>query len=173
MLCSYQLAAYKFYYTYQPVHDKTIKMTCTQRPGYPPSLTRVFAVRIKKAWVLGYPLSAQQRLIRLREWPGRSESLLSAKVILLVLSCNGSYLRDVRKNLVFVICDQLRLKPACSATETSLGLAIAAKTSRGALLYYPGSGQQKRWSDYADTHANPVFEVSASSLADTSHDLVG
>ena len=30
--------------------------------GHLPSLIRVFAVRMKKAWVLSYPLSAQQRL---------------------------------------------------------------------------------------------------------------
>ena len=30
--------------------------------GHPPSLIRVFAVRMKKAWVLSYPLSAQRRL---------------------------------------------------------------------------------------------------------------
>ena len=29
---------------------------------HPPSLIRVFAVRMKKAWVLSYPLSAQRRL---------------------------------------------------------------------------------------------------------------
>ena len=29
--------------------------------GHPPSLIRVFAVRMKKAWVLSYPLSAQRR----------------------------------------------------------------------------------------------------------------
>ena len=34
----------------------------SDQPGHPPSLTRVFAVRMKKAWVLSYPLSAQQRL---------------------------------------------------------------------------------------------------------------
>ena len=28
-----------------------------------PSLIRVFAVRMKKAWVLSYPLSAQRRLL--------------------------------------------------------------------------------------------------------------
>ena len=28
----------------------------------PPSLIRVFAVRMKKAWVLSYPLNAQRRL---------------------------------------------------------------------------------------------------------------
>ena len=34
----------------------------SEQPGHPPSLIRVFAVRIKKAWVLSYPLSAQRRL---------------------------------------------------------------------------------------------------------------
>ena len=48
-------------------HDKTNKMTYApskdlDQPGHPSSLTRVFAVRLKKAWVLSYPLSAQQRL---------------------------------------------------------------------------------------------------------------
>ena len=32
------------------------------QPGHPPSLIRIFAVRMKKAWVLSYPLSAQRRL---------------------------------------------------------------------------------------------------------------
>ena len=51
-------------------HDKTKltnKMACapsedSDQPGHPPSLIRVFAVRIKKAWVLSYPMSAQRRL---------------------------------------------------------------------------------------------------------------
>ena len=42
-------------------------MTCafgkdTDQPGHSPSLIRVFAVRLKKPWVLNYPLSAQRRL---------------------------------------------------------------------------------------------------------------
>ena len=32
------------------------------QPGHPPSLIRVFAVHMKKAWVLSYPMSAQRRL---------------------------------------------------------------------------------------------------------------
>ena len=51
----------------EPPHDKTNKMSV--RPaktqislGYPPSLIRVFVVRMKKAWVLSYPLSAKRRL---------------------------------------------------------------------------------------------------------------
>ena len=34
----------------------------SDQPGNPPSLIRVFAVRMKKAWVLSYPLNAQRRL---------------------------------------------------------------------------------------------------------------
>ena len=34
----------------------------SDQPGHPPSLIRVFAVRMKKAWVLSYQLSAERRL---------------------------------------------------------------------------------------------------------------
>ena len=49
---------------FEPLHDKTNKMTCasskdSDQPGHPPSLIRVFAVRMKKGWILSYPLSAQ------------------------------------------------------------------------------------------------------------------
>ena len=52
---------------YESPHVKTNKMTCapsedSDQPGHPPSLIRVFAVRMKKAWVLSYPMSAQRRL---------------------------------------------------------------------------------------------------------------
>ena len=51
----------------------------SDQPGHPPSLISVFAVRMKKARVLSYPLSAQQRLIRLGGCPGWSESSLGAQ----------------------------------------------------------------------------------------------
>ena len=70
--------------TFEPPHDKTSKMAGapsedSDQPGHPPSLIRVFAVRMKKAWVLSYPLSAQRRLIRLGGCPGWSESSLGAR----------------------------------------------------------------------------------------------
>ena len=34
----------------------------SDQPGHLPSLIRVFAVRMKKAWVLSYPFSAERRL---------------------------------------------------------------------------------------------------------------
>ena len=62
---------------YEPRHDKTNKLSV--RPakiqislGIRP-VRSVFAVRMKKAWVLSYPLSAQRRLIRLGGCPGWSE----------------------------------------------------------------------------------------------------
>ena len=52
---------------HEPPHDKTNRMAFAPREdsdqtGHPPSLIRVFAVRMKKHWVLSYPLSALRRL---------------------------------------------------------------------------------------------------------------
>ena len=53
---------------FEPLHDKTNKMTRapsedSDQPWHPPSLIRVFAVRMMKAWTLSCPLSAQRRLL--------------------------------------------------------------------------------------------------------------
>ena len=52
---------------FEPAHDKTNKMACapsqdSDQPGHPPSLIRVFAVRMKEVEVLSYLLCAQRRL---------------------------------------------------------------------------------------------------------------
>ena len=75
---------------YEPPHDKTNEMACapsedSDQPGHPPSLIRVFADGMKKAWVLSYQLSAQWRLIRLGGCPGWSESSLGAQATLFVV----------------------------------------------------------------------------------------
>ena len=79
----------------EPPHDKTNKMACvpsedSDQPGHPPSLIRIFAVHMKKAWVLSYQLSAQRRLWS--DWADAQADLssLGAHAILLVLSCRGS-----------------------------------------------------------------------------------
>ena len=49
--------------TYAPSEDSDL-------PELPPSLIRVFAVSMKKPWVLGYPLSPQSDLsLRWSNWP--------------------------------------------------------------------------------------------------------
>ena len=60
----------------EPAYDKTYKKACalsedSDQPGHPPSLIRVFAVRMKKVWVLSYSLSAQRRL-----WSDRADRRL-------------------------------------------------------------------------------------------------
>ena len=58
--------------------------------GHPPSLIRVFAVRMKKAWVLSYPLSAQRRLWSDWEMPRLIWVFTGCTLNLLVWSCPGS-----------------------------------------------------------------------------------
>ena len=65
--------------SFEPPRDKTNKMACapsedSDQPGHPPSLIRVFAVRMKKPWVLSYSWSAQPGLIRLDGCPCWFES---------------------------------------------------------------------------------------------------
>ena len=48
--------------TWQNEQSECAPSENSDQPGHPPSLIRDFAVRMKKAWVLSYPLSAQRRL---------------------------------------------------------------------------------------------------------------
>ena len=59
-----KLQCLRAFITIEPHHKKTNKMICapseeSNQPGPPPSLIRVFAVRMKKHWVFGCPFSAQ------------------------------------------------------------------------------------------------------------------
>ena len=49
----------------KPEYDKTNKLRAPSTDWHPPSLIRVFAVRMKKPWILSFQLTAQRRLIRL------------------------------------------------------------------------------------------------------------
>ena len=71
------------------MHDKTYNKTQIILGVCP--VWSVLTFRMKKASVLSYPLSIQQRLIRLGRCPGWFESSLGANAILLVLSIAGSY----------------------------------------------------------------------------------
>ena len=48
--------------TWQNQQNGCVPSEDSDQPGHPPSLIRVFAVRMKKHWVLSYALSAQRRL---------------------------------------------------------------------------------------------------------------
>ena len=62
----------------------------SDQPGYPPSLIRAFAVRMKKAWILSYPLSASDDSDQTGRMPRLIWVFARRIVILLVLSCRGS-----------------------------------------------------------------------------------
>ena len=48
--------------TWQNQQNECAPSEDSDQPGHPPSLIRVFAVRMKAPWVLSYPLSAQRKL---------------------------------------------------------------------------------------------------------------
>ena len=87
-------------------HDKTNIITCAPSEDsdqHPPSLIRIFTVRMKKPMVLGYPLSANSedsdqtwqmpRMIWV--FAGRT----GYNLIMLVLSCFGSFSLQLNKFL--------------------------------------------------------------------------
>ena len=54
--------SFKWAATWQNQQYECAPSKDSDQPGHPPSLIRVFAVRMKKSWVLSYPLSAHRRL---------------------------------------------------------------------------------------------------------------
>ena len=53
---------HKWAATWQNQQNGCAPSEVSDQPGHPPSLIRVFAVRMKEPWVLSFPLSAQWRL---------------------------------------------------------------------------------------------------------------
>ena len=78
-LFSYNKQYDKWATSWQNQQNECAPSEDSDQPGHLPSLIRVFAVRMKKAWVLSYPLSAQRRLIRLGGYPCWSEFSLGAQ----------------------------------------------------------------------------------------------
>ena len=79
----------------------------SDQPGYPPSLIRVFAVRMKKACVLSYPFSAQQRLWS--DWADAQADLSFRWAQLFCWLCHEAAQitnwASSWENLSFAICD--------------------------------------------------------------------
>ena len=106
--------------TWQNQQNECAPSEDSDQPGHPPSLITIFAVRMKKALVLSYPLSAQRRLwsdwteawvltypssTQRRLWSdqtGRMPRLIwvfaGLTVTLLVLSCRGSIMKESYTN---------------------------------------------------------------------------
>ena len=102
-----------------PVRPAKTQISLVIRPVSSESLLSAW----RKPWVLSYPLSAQRRLWS--DW----ESSLGAQVILLVLSCFGS----------FYLCRSLSLSTSCWPYEARLERKTATlkprKTMTSGLIY--------------------------------------
>ena len=86
----------RFLGIFEPPHDKTNNVACapsedSDQPGHPPSLIRVSAWRIKKAWVLSYPLRASEDSDQTGRMPRLIWVFAGRTSTLLVLSWGGSY----------------------------------------------------------------------------------
>ena len=100
---------------YEPPHDKTNRMACapsedSDQPGHPPSMIRVLAVCMKKAWVLSYQVSTQRIL-----W----------SVIWLVLSWGDSYLSFFSSSL----CHEIMVLSNIRPTKAQASLRIRLRCS--------------------------------------------
>ena len=62
VLVLWVLWSFKWAATWQNQQTDCVSSKDSDQPGHQPSQIRVFAVHMKKAWVLSYPLSAQRRL---------------------------------------------------------------------------------------------------------------
>ena len=102
-------------------HDKMNKMTCRL------SLIRVFAVCIKKPWVLSFPLSAKRRLwsecadaqadLSLR-WVHKSFRWFSCAAAQIILTAMISNWARSCENMSYAICEQQRRRLACTSAQS-------------------------------------------------------
>ena len=84
--------------TWQNQQNECAPSEDSDQPGHPPSLIRVFAVRMKKPWVLSYSLSASEGSDQTGRMPRSIWVFAGHKLIFLVLSCRGSFVPHFSTN---------------------------------------------------------------------------
>ena len=102
----------------------------------------VFAVRMKKAWVRSYPLSAQRRL-----WSDWADGIVE-------------HFKDKEESRLMKKKKKWHVRPA--KTQISLSIrpvwsVFAVRMKKAWVRSYPLSAQRRLWSDWADAQAIWVF----------------
>ena len=131
--------------TWQNQQSECAPSEDSDQPGHPPSLIRVFAVCMKKPLALSYPMSSQRKLWSdwadaqadpsLRWAHSHFVGFDMSRLISLVGRNTGIHWLLIEPcHEKTCLCDQNKLKPACSADETSQGLEISAIASRVIIL---------------------------------------
>ena len=107
----------------------------SDQPGHPSSLIRVFAVRLQKAWVFSYPLSAQRRL-----WSDWAD----AQADLSLRWAHSHFVGFVTRRLITIVVMMMMI-------DVSLGPLFTWPVLRDMLLLYKSSlsGMPKLTSEMA------------------------
>ena len=115
----------------KPRHEKTCFMPYankkgTDQPAHPRSLIIIFVVRCLDSIILPLSIFENSSLYLASDW---FESTLIANTVahlrfccehvFSMFCCVPFHMSHVTRKPVFGVCDQVRLKPACSADETS------------------------------------------------------
>ena len=145
--------------TWQNQQNECAPSEDSDQPWHPPSLIRVFAVRMQKPWVLSYPLSAQRRL-----WSDWVDVFTGCTLILLVLSFRSS--NTICNKITFLLCvlkGKLgRVKRICvfeHSVMTNFNCACPViQRGQGSGFLSEGSSwlmneQRRFWRDCADAQA--------------------
>ena len=106
----------------------------SDQPGHPPSLIRVFAVHMKKARVLSYPLSAQWRL-----WSDWAD----AQVDLSLCWAHSHFAGFVMKQLNCTLCKYLNTVSCYSFITCTECMLVFVQISWGLCIKFTRKKQQK------------------------------
>ena len=133
----------------------------SDQPGHPPSLIRVFAARMKKPWVLSYPLSALRRPRLIWVFAGRT-------LVLLVLSCRGSNTLWVAS--IWFICNNdygvnigqvtsSRLCRRCTNLHILSGISgVSRNNQNGSKISILGSQKSKKVTKILHSHQWNLYQ---------------
>ena len=146
--------------TWQNQQNECAPSEDSDQPGHPPSLIIVFAVRMKKPWVLGYPLSAQRRLWS--DWADAQADLnfrwAQSHFVGFVMSWLKWLEQGNKGNLSHLITKPTKwLRPA--KTQISLGIrrVWSAQSDQVFAVRPVGSflhADSEDWSNWADAKAD-------------------
>ena len=126
---------------------------------YPIRRRVIFASELEYEITRYYLCSCVQQLQPLRVTVGDIDNDLGRNIVtylkVIALIKTSSIWALSRENLSSVVCDQVRFKPVCSATETSERLESLGLATIGIILQ--SSEPQNCWSDCVDAQPDLIF----------------
>ena len=143
LLCQFVVALYLGHIwaaTWQNQQSECASSEDSDQPGHPPSLIRVFALRMKKAWDLSYPFSAKRRI---------SSDWADAQTDLSLRWAHNHFVGFVMSRLIYIRCiapalsDDHVLKVLIDRHQLQIYDFLEAKLSSSTLLLLLNASQVK------------------------------